>query len=104
MLVTGSFVKTSSTSIRGIHVAREIALVDGHPSTRTTHMMIETRPVGRAELTIVEFPVDLDDPDATPPSISRGRRPAARCSVRLLGSTLENLIRQGGPMKCGLID
>lgn len=89
VLVTGYFVKTPSTSSRAVHVAREITLVDGHPSTRTTHMMIETRPVGRVELTIVEFPLDLADPDATPPSISRGGRPAAR-------------IRQGGPMKYGL--
>jgi hypothetical protein len=69
VLVTGHLVKTPSTSIRGINVVREIELVDGHPSTRTTRFMIETRPVGRAELTIIESPVDLSAPDAGPPSI-----------------------------------
>lgn len=75
VLVAGYVVKTPSTSIRGLHVVREITFVDGHPRARTTHMMVETRPVGRAELTIIELPLDLADPDATPPLISGGSRP-----------------------------
>jgi hypothetical protein len=72
VLVTGYFVKTPSASIRGINVVREITFVDGYPCARTTHMMIETRPVGRAELTVVEIPLGLDHEDAAPPPISEG--------------------------------
>jgi hypothetical protein len=70
VLVTGYLVKTPSTSIRGIHVVREITFVDGYPCARTTHMTVETRPVGRAELTIIELPLGLADPDETPALIS----------------------------------
>ena len=75
VLVTGHLVKTPSTSIRGINVVREIKFVDGYPCARTTHMMIETRPVGRAELTIIELPLCLPDPDATPSSMGGGSEP-----------------------------
>ncbi len=61
VLVTGRLVKTRSTSIRGIDVVREITFVDGYPCARTTHMMIHTRPLGRAELTIIELPLRLTD-------------------------------------------
>jgi hypothetical protein len=50
-------------------------LVDGYPLARTTHMNIETRSLGRAELTIIEFPLGLAEPDAIPPSISEVIRP-----------------------------
>jgi len=70
VLVSGCVVKTPSTSIRGINIVSEIRLVDGYPSARTTHMMIETRPVGRAELTIIELPLRLPDQQATPPAIT----------------------------------
>jgi hypothetical protein len=70
VLVTGHLVKTPSSSIRRINVTSEITLVDGHPLARTTHTMVETRPVGRAELTMVELPLQLPDQQATPPSIS----------------------------------
>ena len=75
VLVTGYLVEASSTSIRSINVAREITLLNGYPSARTTHMMIETRPVGRAELTIIESPLGLGEPGAAPPLISGGSRP-----------------------------
>jgi len=74
VLVTGNLITAPSCSIRSINIVREITFVDGNPSARTTHMMIETRPVGRAELTIIEFPLGLADPDAPPPSISGGRK------------------------------
>jgi hypothetical protein len=54
---------------------REITFVDGHPCARTTHMMIETRPVGRSELTIIELPLRLPDQYARTPSINGGSRP-----------------------------
>ena len=54
-----------------IHVARinfvrEITFVDGHPFARTTHMSIQTRPMGRVNLTIVESPLssDLESPSS----------------------------------------
>jgi uncharacterized Zn-binding protein involved in type VI secretion len=75
VLVTGSLVKTPSSSIRSINVVRETTLVDGIPCARTTHMMIETRPVGRADLTILELPLGLPDEDVTPSSISGRSRP-----------------------------
>jgi hypothetical protein len=68
-------VKTPSSSIRSINVVREITFVDGYPCARTTHMMIETRPVGRAELTIIELPLRLPDQHARQPSISGVSRP-----------------------------
>jgi hypothetical protein len=67
VLVTGYLVKTLSSSIRGIHVVREITFVGGCPFARTTHVIVETRPVGRAELTIIELPLGLADSHATQP-------------------------------------
>jgi hypothetical protein len=65
VLVAGHLVKTTSSSIRRINVASEIMLVDGHPFARTTHTTVETRPVGHAELTIIELPLRLAE---QPPS------------------------------------
>jgi hypothetical protein len=62
ILVSGYLVKSPSTSVRGINVVREIAFLGGYPLARTTHMRIEIRPVGRAELTIIEVPLGLADP------------------------------------------
>jgi len=70
VLVTGYLVKTLSASTRSINVVREMTFVDGYPCARMTHMMIETRPVGRAELTIVESPLGLGHEDVAPASIS----------------------------------
>jgi hypothetical protein len=71
VLVTGHLVKTPSTSSGGIDIVREITFVDGRPFGRTTRMSIETRPVGLAELTIIESPLrrdpaSTDGPVATP--------------------------------------
>ena len=46
--------------VREIAFVREITFVDGHPFARTTHMSIQTRPVGRANLTIIESPLNSD--------------------------------------------
>jgi hypothetical protein len=75
VLVKGHLIEAPSASVRSIDVVREITLVDGYPLARTTHMNIETRSLGRAELTIIEFPLGLAEPDATPPSISEVIRP-----------------------------
>ncbi|HYR42428.1 MAG TPA: STAS domain-containing protein [Terriglobia bacterium] len=70
VLVSGYLVKTPSTSIRRVTIVREVTFVDGNPGARLTHMMIETRPVGREELTIIELPLRLPDRHERPPSIS----------------------------------
>ncbi len=53
----GRFVKRPSVFIRRIEVTRDTNLRDGLPYTRVTHVAIDTRLVGRAELTITEGPV-----------------------------------------------
>jgi len=53
---TGRFVKPPSVFIRRIEVTRDTALRDGLPYTRVTRVSINTRLVGRAELTITERP------------------------------------------------
>jgi hypothetical protein len=75
VLVTGNLVKTLSSSIRGIHVVREIMFADGCPFARMTHVIVETRPVGRAELTIIELPLGLAGSNATPPLTCCASRP-----------------------------
>ena len=66
VLVAGRFVKTPSISTSSINLlreltfVREITLVDGHPFARTTHTSIQTRSVGRADLTIIESAVSRD--------------------------------------------
>jgi hypothetical protein len=75
VLVVGRLAKTRSASIRAINFSREITFVDGHPCARTTHMIIETQPVGRAELTIVELPLRLPDSQARPSSVDGVSKP-----------------------------
>ncbi len=53
----GRFVKRPSVLIRRIDVTRETNLQDGLPGTRVTHVAIDTRLLGRAELTITERPL-----------------------------------------------
>jgi ABC-type transporter Mla MlaB component len=75
VLVSGHLAKTPSTSIRSVNVLREITFGDGYPLARTTHLVIETRPVGRSELTIFELPLHLPDRHASPPSLSAESTP-----------------------------
>jgi len=60
----GRFVKRPSVFIRRIEVTRDTNLRDGLPYTRVTHVAIDTRLVGRAELTITEGPVQTTDREA----------------------------------------
>ena len=53
----GRFVKRPSIFIRRIEVTRDTNLREGLPYTRVTHVAIETRLVGSAELTITERPL-----------------------------------------------
>jgi len=52
----GYLVKRPSIFIRRLKITRDISLSDGVPYLRTTHLDIDVRLVGRAELTIIESP------------------------------------------------
>ena len=52
----GYLVKRPSIFIRRLKITRDVSLRDGAPYLRTTHLDIDTRLVGRAELTITEIP------------------------------------------------
>jgi hypothetical protein len=54
---TGYVVKNPSVFVRRIAITRDLTLSGGTPSSRTTHVEIETRIVGRAEMVIVERPL-----------------------------------------------
>jgi hypothetical protein len=58
---SGRFVKRPSVFIRKIEVMRDINLRNGLPYTRVTHVSIETRLVGSAELTVTERPLQTVD-------------------------------------------
>jgi hypothetical protein len=71
----GRLVKRPSVFIRRIEVARDKKLQDGLPSTRVTHVVIDARLVGRAELTITERPLQTADREAAQLVIARGDAP-----------------------------
>jgi hypothetical protein len=52
----GYLVKKPSIFIRRVKITRDVSLSDGVPDVRTTHLDIDVRFVGRAELTIIENP------------------------------------------------
>jgi hypothetical protein len=52
----GYFVKSPSIFVKRINVTRDTVLIDGLAVERVTHLSIDTRLVGRAELTIHERP------------------------------------------------
>jgi hypothetical protein len=58
----GRFVKRPSFFIRQMDVTRDIILHAGFPTSRVTHLVIQTRLVGRVELTITETPVEQTNP------------------------------------------
>ena len=58
---TGRFVKQPSVFIRRIEVVRDTQRRAGTPWTRVTHIAIETRLVGRADLTITERPMNAEN-------------------------------------------
>ena len=69
VLVAGRFVKTPSFSTSRVNVLCKLTFMEGHPFARTTHMSIETRPVGRADVTIIESPLS-SDPESTGGSLA----------------------------------
>jgi hypothetical protein len=71
----GRFVKRPSVFIRKIEVTRDTSLRDGRPYIRITHVSIDTRLVGRAELTITEHALQSADPEVAGQLITqRGMR------------------------------
>jgi hypothetical protein len=52
----GYLVRRPSIFIRRLKITRDVSLRDGVPYLRTTHVEIDVRVVGRAELTIAESP------------------------------------------------
>jgi hypothetical protein len=68
----GRFVKRPSVFIRQIEVTRDTNLRDGLPDKRTTHVVIDTRLVGRAELTITERPLQANEAEASRRLITQG--------------------------------
>ena len=52
----GYLVKRPSIFIRRLKITRDVSLSDGVPYLRTTHLDIDVRFAGRAELTIIERP------------------------------------------------
>ena len=58
---TGRFVKRPSVLIRRIEVARDTTLRDGLSYSRVTHITIDIRLIGLAELTITESPLPIAD-------------------------------------------
>ena len=53
---TGYFAKSPSVFLKRISLTRENQLENGAVVTRTTHISVETRLVGRAQLVVVEHP------------------------------------------------
>jgi hypothetical protein len=51
-------VKSPSIFLRRIDITRDTTLRDGFPASRTTHLIVNTRLLGQAELTIAERPLD----------------------------------------------
>jgi hypothetical protein len=58
---SGYLVKRPSIFVKRVDVTRETALRDGLADMRVTHLSIDTRLVGRAELTILERPWTASD-------------------------------------------
>jgi hypothetical protein len=54
---SGRMVRSPSIFIRRIDVIRDMSFSDGQPLARVTHLSIDTRLVGRAELTVTKRPL-----------------------------------------------
>ena len=62
--VAGRLVKQPSVFLRRVDVTQDTDIRDGRPYLRITRLTVETRLVGRAELTITEHPGALDPASA----------------------------------------
>jgi hypothetical protein len=63
---SGYLVKKPSIFVKHVEIARETTLRDGIAEMRLTHLSVDTRLVGRAELTIQERPCIAPDHGPTP--------------------------------------
>jgi hypothetical protein len=63
---SGYLVKRPSIFVKRVDVIRETDLHDGMPEARVTHLSVDTRLVGRAELTITERPCGVSVEAAAP--------------------------------------
>jgi hypothetical protein len=71
----GHFVRRPSIFVHRVEIARDTNLRDGLPYTRITHVAVDTRLVGPAQLTITEGPVQAaDSPVAGPLIANEGAR------------------------------
>jgi hypothetical protein len=59
---SGRLAKSPSIFLKRVHVTRENELRDGAVESSTTHVTIDTRVVGRAQLVIVERPSRAEEP------------------------------------------
>ena len=67
---SGRMVRSPSFFIRRIDMVRDFNSSDGQPQARVTHFSIETRLVGRAELTVTERPL----PDSQAMAATQGAK------------------------------
>ena len=58
----GYLVKKPSIFIRRLRITRDISVREGVPYLRTTHLEVDVRFAGRAELTIIESPAEENIP------------------------------------------
>jgi hypothetical protein len=71
----GRLVKKPSIFVRGVELVRDTRLRDGAPYQQTTRVTIDTRLVGRADLTIREYPYTDSEPVVAALNSSTGVRP-----------------------------
>ena len=67
---SGYLVKRPSIFVKRFEITRDIEVRNGVADARTTHLTIDTRIAGRAEITVRERPFDPANPAETPAEIS----------------------------------
>src|SRR5258708_34597280 len=77
VLEAGRLLTTPSPFVRRIEVVRDTRLLDGSPSVRITHAVIETQRLGRGELTITEYRLAAEEKGPSRPTGASGRPLAA---------------------------
>ena len=71
VLEAGHFVKTPPPFVRRIEVVRDTTLLNGSPSVRITHVTLETKTLGRGELTITECRLTSSASPSSPDALQR---------------------------------
>jgi len=66
VLQAGRLIRPPSAGIRRVELVRDTKLQDGNPCTRVTHVAMETRRLGRGELTITEYRLGVDGSELPP--------------------------------------